>query len=135
MPTRPAERLHHAARSSVVLHMCFETLDYIARRRRVSLRRPALDGRCDFNIDTLSDPQVRPDGRSYAWVQRNTVRMASIPAEGAKEVASGTRPRWPPDSSRLAYLNKKVHVLAHKSGGSLVPHPTPLPDNSYCWTP
>ena len=96
-----------------------------------------------LNIDTLSDPQIRPDGRFYAWVQRslqgnawrNTVRMAAIPSGGGKVVARGTRPRWSPDSSRLAYLNKQVHVLDLKSGGSGVVTHAPSPVTSYCWTP
>jgi dipeptidyl aminopeptidase/acylaminoacyl peptidase len=96
-----------------------------------------------LNIPTLSDPQIRPDGQAYAWVQhslesnawRNTVRMASIPSGAAKMIASGTRPRWAPDSMRLAYLNKQVHVIDLKSGGSRVVTRSPSPVTSYCWTP
>ena len=96
-----------------------------------------------LNIPTLSDPQIRPDGQAYAWVQhslesnawRNTVRMASIPSGAAKVIASGTRPRWAPDSMRLAYLNKQVHVIDLKSGGSRVVTRSPSPVTSYCWTP
>src|SRR5205814_3856629 len=86
-------------------------------------------------IETLSDPQIRPDGRSYAWVQRKTVRVASIPSGGAKVAASGTRPRWSPDSSRLAYLNKQVHIVDLKSGGSREVTHSAAPVTSYCWTP
>jgi dipeptidyl aminopeptidase/acylaminoacyl peptidase len=88
-----------------------------------------------LSIDTLSDPQIRPDGQSYAWVQRNKVRMASIPSGSAKVVASGTRPRWSPDSSQLAYLNQQVHLLDLKSAGSRVVTHSPSPVTSYCWTP
>src|SRR5260370_13485654 len=75
-----------------------------------------------LNIDTLSDPQIRPDGQAYAWVQRNKVHVASIPSGGAKVVASGTRPRWSPDSSRLAYLSQQVHVIDLKND-RFVPRP------------
>src|SRR5580704_11716638 len=90
-----------------------------------------------LNIPSLSDPQIRPDGRSYAWVQRapegkawrNTVRMATIPSGAVKVVGAGTQPRWSPDSTRLAYLDKQVHLLDR-----VVTH-SASPITSYRWTP
>src|SRR5438045_8618281 len=62
-----------------------------------------------LNIPVLSDPQIRPDGRYYAYVQRSlagstwrsAVRMAPIASGAAREVATGARPRWSSDPLRL----------------------------------
>src|SRR5437867_12197380 len=91
-----------------------------------------------LNIPTLSDPQIRPDGQSFAYVRRNavgnawrsTIYIASIPSGAAQAVAAGARPRWSPDSAHLAYLDNQVHV----SGAGIVTH-SPLPVVTYCWTP
>jgi len=90
-----------------------------------------------LNIPTLSDPQIRPDGRQYAYVRRsldgktwrNAVYVAPIPAGAAQEIARGSRPRWSPDSRRLASLHGQVYV-----DGRAVTH-SPSPVSTYCWTP
>src|SRR5260370_13202400 len=61
--------------------------------------------------------------------------MACTPSGAAEVVAAGTRPRWATYSMRLAYLNKQVHVVDLKSGGSRVVTDSPSPVTSYCWTP
>jgi len=134
--TWPAESL--APRGQVAALLCYicalRLWDYIARRRRVSLAARPWTVDAILNIDTLSDPQIRPDGRSYAWVSAQHGAHGVDPGQRAKGVASGTRPRWSPDSSRLAYLIKQVHVLDLKSGGLRVVTHSPSPVTSYCWT-
>jgi dipeptidyl aminopeptidase/acylaminoacyl peptidase len=90
-----------------------------------------------LGIPTLGDPQIRPDGRQVAYVRRSldgkawrdVIFVAPIPAGAAQEIGSGSRPRWSPDSRRLAYLRGQVHV-----GGSAVTH-SPVPLVTYSWTP
>src|SRR5258708_37169582 len=96
-----------------------------------------------LNIPSLSDPQIRPDGRYYAYVQRglagsawrSAVHMAPIGSGAAREVATGARPRWSPDSSRLAYLDGQVHVLDMKGGIARVATHSTSPVISSPWTP
>jgi dipeptidyl aminopeptidase/acylaminoacyl peptidase len=96
-----------------------------------------------LNIAVLSDPQIRPDGRSYAYVQRslngsawrNAVHLSPIGSGAPREVATGVRPRWSPDSLRLAYLDGQVHVLDIKHGGARVVTHSATPVISYSWTP
>src|SRR5438876_11965513 len=81
-----------------------------------------------LNIPSLGDPQIRPDGRYYAYVQRglagaawwSVVHMAPIGSGAARKVATGARPRWSPDSLRLASLDGHVHVLDLKRSGDRV---------------
>src|SRR6185369_11421372 len=95
-----------------------------------------------LNIPVLSDPQIRPDGRYYAYVERSlagsawksAVHMAPIPSGAEREVAAGARPRWSPDSSRLAYLDGQVHVLDMKGGAARVVTHSASPVISYSWT-
>ena len=54
-----------------------------------------------LNIPTVADPQIRPDGRSFAYVRRsldgaawrNTVYLESIPSGSPRVISTGTRPR------------------------------------------
>ncbi|HYM11086.1 MAG TPA: hypothetical protein VEU62_10145, partial [Bryobacterales bacterium] len=96
-----------------------------------------------LHIPTLSDPQIRPDGRSFAYVLRtldgnrwrSTVYMAPIPAGAAQAVAAGTRPRWSPDSAHFAYLDSQVYIydVAQRSSRAVTHSPSPIV--TYCWTP
>jgi dipeptidyl aminopeptidase/acylaminoacyl peptidase len=101
--------------------------------------RPAQPWTVDaiLNIPTLADPQIRPDGRQFAYVRRsldgkvwrNVIFVAPIPAGTAKQIAEGSHPRWSADSRRLAWLRGQVHV-----DGSAVTH-SPIPPVTYSWTP
>jgi Tol biopolymer transport system component len=100
-----------------------------------------------LHIPTLGDPQIRPDGRAFAYVLRSldgntwrsTVYLAPIPTGAARAVATGTHPRWSPDSALLAYLDAhtdhQVHVydLAQRSSRAVTHSPSPIA--TYCWTP
>src|SRR5689334_8215301 len=65
-----------------------------------------------LNVPTLADPQIRPDGRQFAYVRRsldgkvwrNHIFVAPIPAGAAHEIGAGSHPRWSPDSRRLAWM-------------------------------
>jgi dipeptidyl aminopeptidase/acylaminoacyl peptidase len=90
-----------------------------------------------LKIPTLGDPQIRPDGRDVAYVRRSlegkawrsVVYVAPVPARPAREIGSGSRPRWSPDSKHLAYLRGQVYV-----GASAVTH-SPSAPHTFSWTP
>jgi dipeptidyl aminopeptidase/acylaminoacyl peptidase len=96
-----------------------------------------------LNVPTVSDPQIRPDGRSYAYVRRtmegnqwrNSVYVDSIPSGAARSISAGSRPRWSPDAKRLAYLDGQVSVFDVDSGGSRIVTHSPSPVGAYSWTP
>jgi dipeptidyl aminopeptidase/acylaminoacyl peptidase len=90
-----------------------------------------------LNIPTLSDPQLRPDGRQVAYVRRSldgkkwrsVIYVSPVPAGPAREIGPGSRPRWSPDSKRLAWMRGQVYV-----DGSAVTHSGSPPAN-FSWTP
>lgn len=96
-----------------------------------------------LNIPTLSDPQIRPDGRGFAYVQRSlegkawrsTIYIGEIPSRAAQPISAGNRPRWSPDSSRLAYLDTQVRVfdLERRSSRPMTHSSSPI--TAYSWTP
>ena len=96
-----------------------------------------------LNVPTVSDPQIRPDGRAYAYVRRtlagaqwrNSVYLDSIPSGSARSISAGSRPRWSPDAKRLAYLDGQVSVFDLDSGRSRIVTHSPTPVGSYSWTP
>lgn len=71
-----------------------------------------------LNISTLSDPQICPDGRSFAYVRRavdgkawrSKVYVGAVSSGRAQAAGEGSRPRWSPDSTRLAYLHGQVFI-------------------------
>jgi dipeptidyl aminopeptidase/acylaminoacyl peptidase len=85
-------------------------------------------------MERVSDPQISPDGRWVAYVvakaDREANRMASnlwiVPAAGgeARQLTRGgsdSRPRWSPDSTRLAFLSGRdgitqVYILPLAGG-------------------
>ena len=96
-----------------------------------------------LNLPTLSDPQIRPDGRFYAYVERNldgavwkdTVRIAPIPSGETRVISAGRRPRWSPDSMGLAFLRRQVYLFDLKSGSSRAVTRSSGAIQSYSWTP
>src|SRR5262245_60178565 len=96
-----------------------------------------------LNIPVLSDPQIRPDGRFYAYVRRSlegsawrsAVHIAPIASGAPREVAKGVRPRWSPDSLRLAYMDGQVHVIGKQDSAARAVTHSASPVISYSWTP
>ncbi len=66
-----------------------------------------------MNLAAPSDPQLRPDGKRFAYVYRGDVYTADIDGVAAK-VAHGSRPRWSPDSKLLAYLDGQAIQVASR---------------------
>lgn len=59
-----------------------------------------------------SDPQIRPDGAAFAYVYRGAVYRQDLKSKDAAQIASGARPRWAPDSKKLAFLKDgQIHVM------------------------
>ena len=91
-----------------------------------------------WTIDALlqlaspSDPQIRPDGGAFAYVYRGAVYTQSLEAgSAAARVASGSRPRWSPDSKHLAFLQDGQV----RSGDSRTLARSQAPVTAYSWTP
>src|SRR5690242_11860706 len=78
---------------------------------------PLFEGRDLFGLQWATDPQIRPDGSSIAYV-RNTYDVMTDrarPSIWLIDLASGTQrplgggaaassPQWSPDGTRLAYV-------------------------------
>jgi dipeptidyl aminopeptidase/acylaminoacyl peptidase len=96
-----------------------------------------------LDIPTLSDPQVRPDGKSFAYVltslngnaRRSTIYMGAVSTRASREIAEGTHPRWSPGSTQLAYLNKQVYVFDLEQRSSRAVTQSPSTVTTYSWTP
>lgn len=95
-----------------------------------------------LNIPALSDPQIRPDGRAYAYVRRgidgnawrSTVFIASIPSGAPKAISAGTHPRWSADSRQLAYLHGQVRVFDLERRSTRTATHSSSGISTYCWT-
>lgn len=67
------------------------------------------------DIAVPTDPQIHPNGQSYAYVRKGSVHMAPIGSGNvAREIGRGSRPRWSKDGKTLAYLGTdgQVHTEA-----------------------
>ena len=116
-------RLHHPARPWVLLSLCLGALALPQLRAA-----QALDSRRRFTVEDLvvlkrvNDPQVSPDGRLLAFVERETDLAANKTrsslwlmalAPGARpqqltDAAGGdSSPRWAPDSRTLYFLSTR----------------------------
>src|SRR6476646_10740012 len=94
-----------------------------------------------MNLPTLGDPQISPNGKMLAYTRRvvennswvSSVYMAPIPSGEAKRIAKGSRPRWSPDSGKLAYLDSQVRVFDLERRTSTVATHAPSPVSTYVW--
>ena len=93
-----------------------------------------------LNLPLLSDPQIRPDGQMYAYVQQGRVYQSPIAGGSAKLVHEGRRPRWSPDSKLLAFLSNvdgaaQVFLLDTRSGNLRQFTRPASPVGSFVWSP
>ena len=63
-----------------------------------------------LSLPSLGDPQIRPDGQTYAYVQQGQVYQSPIEGGAPKVVSQGRRPRWSPDSKLLAFVADHDHI-------------------------
>ena len=57
-----------------------------------------------LNLRQIGDPQMRPSGGMYAYVLQGNVLLSPLAGGTTRQVHSGRRPRWSPDSRRLAFV-------------------------------
>ncbi len=89
-----------------------------------------------LKLTPFSDPQIRPDGKMYAYVRQGNVYQAPIDGGAAKLVHAGRRPRWSPDSKTLAFLTNNQVALS-TGGGNGVRQLTHSPSavSLFSWSP
>lgn len=95
-----------------------------------------------WTIDALlqlaapSDPQIRPDATGLAYVYRGSVYVQSLnPGSSAQRIASGSRPRWSPDSKHLAFLDGQVFLNDLSGGEARAVTRAPARVSSFAWSP
>jgi dipeptidyl aminopeptidase/acylaminoacyl peptidase len=75
-----------------------------------------------LQLASPADPQLRPDGGSYAYVYKGTIYTAPLTGGAATKAAQGARPRWIA-GNRLAYLSGgQVYI----GGRAITKSPTPI---------
>jgi dipeptidyl aminopeptidase/acylaminoacyl peptidase len=98
---------------------------------------PTFEGRDLFALQWATDPQIRPDGRSVAYVRRaydvmtdssrRSIWLVDARTGAQTPVVAGTgshtSPRWSPDGTRLAYVSSgegRTQLFVHwvQSGAS-----------------
>ena len=60
-----------------------------------------------LNFPQVDDPQMRPGGEMYAYVQQGNVLLSPLENGAPRQVHSCRLPRWSPDSRRLAFLARQ----------------------------
>ena len=90
-----------------------------------------------LKLASPSDPQIRPDGSAFGLrVPWRNLHAGVEDRCYAFTIERGSRPRWSPDSKRLAFLNDgQVHVQDITAGGTKVVTHSATPVNSYMWSP
>ena len=89
-----------------------------------------------LQLASPSEPQIRPDGGAYVYVLRGGIHMAALPTSAAPQrVASGSRPRWSPNSKLLAFIDKQIKVYdpATRSVRDVTGANAPI--TSFSWSP
>jgi dipeptidyl aminopeptidase/acylaminoacyl peptidase len=109
------------------------------------------DGMDLFGLSWATDPQIRPDGRSVAYVRNTYDLMTDQPksslwqidvATGAQApLTEGSTPRWSPDGTRLAYISTseggrpQLYVRWINSGTSARITTLPNAPSALSWSP
>jgi len=107
-----------------------------------------------FNLEWATDPQIRPDGRTIAYVRRSNDVMTdkARPTIWLVDVATGQQrpllagagsyfsPRWSPDGTRLAYVaaeggNPQLYVRWMATGESARITGLPESPSGLAWSP
>lgn len=64
-----------------------------------------------------SDPQIRPDGKAFAFVYKGEIRTGALPSGAdVQPLTKGSRPRWSPDGTKLAYIRGQIYVRDMATG-------------------
>jgi hypothetical protein len=86
----------------------------------------------------IEDPQMRPSGDMYAYVRQGRVVAAALDGTAPREVHRGRRPRWSPDSRRMAFVapqegTDQIFIYDAGSGdiGQFTHSPSPV--GAYSW--
>jgi dipeptidyl aminopeptidase/acylaminoacyl peptidase len=92
-----------------------------------------------LNLAHLGDPQIRPDGKMYAYVQQGKVYQAPLDSDGAKQIHDGRRPRWSPDSKLLAFTANQGgvgQIFLYETGSGNIRQLTHSPSTvgSFSWS-
>ncbi len=93
-----------------------------------------------LSLPQVGDPQMRPSGEVYAYVQQGNVFLGSLNGGPAKQVHSGRRPRWSPDSKTLAFVAaqdkiEQIFLYDAASGGIRQFTHAPSAVGVYSWAP
>ena len=89
-----------------------------------------------LQLASPSDAQIRPDGRAYVYALRGGIHMSALPSsDAARRIASGSRPRWSPNSKLLAFVDKQIKVYdpATRSIREVTDIKTPI--TAFTWSP
>jgi dipeptidyl aminopeptidase/acylaminoacyl peptidase len=93
-----------------------------------------------LTLPQIGDPQMRPSGEMYAYVQQGNVFVSPLNSGTAKQVHRGRRPRWSPDSKQLAFVAgqdgiDQIFVYDVASGGIRQFTHSPSAVGLYSWAP
>jgi dipeptidyl aminopeptidase/acylaminoacyl peptidase len=59
-----------------------------------------------LGLTQIQDPQIRPAGEMYSYVQNGEILLSPLRGGEARHIHKGRRPRWSPDSNRLAFITR-----------------------------
>ncbi len=60
-----------------------------------------------LNLPRVEDPQMRPNGEMYAYVQQDGIFISTLNGGTSRRLHEGDKPRWSPDSRRLAFVDRQ----------------------------
>ena len=89
-----------------------------------------------LSIARLSDPQLRPDGSEFVWVQKGEIYISPVAAVKPRVLQKGARPRWSPDAKTLAYVaNGQVCLYNFQTNKVRILTNSPTPISTFHWSP